>query len=84
MEKLSLLKVLALSVLGTVAVAGAADAPTFGNPDEPSRGGVNSTPGVLSEPGPQNPALAAQLPSFQNPPATDVGDMPSSRPLLNP
>jgi oxalate decarboxylase len=67
---------LALSALGSVAVAGAANAATFGNPDEPAQGAVNSTPGAISEPGPQNPALAAQLPSFQNPPATDVGNMP--------
>lgn len=76
MEDLSRRKMLALSALGSVAMAGAANAATFGNPDQPAEGAVNSTPGALSDPGPQNPALAAQIPSFQNPPATDVGSMP--------
>lgn len=76
MEDVSRRKMLALSALGSVAMAGVANAATFGNPDEPPEGAVNSTPGALSDPGPRNPALAAQIPSFQNPPATDVGNMP--------
>lgn len=77
MEDLSRRTLLALSALGGVAVAsGAAQAASFGNPDQPPEGAINSTPGALSNPGPQKPALEAQIPSFQNPPATDVGNMP--------
>src|SRR6185369_1891186 len=34
------------------------------------------TPGSVTDPGPQNPALARQFPSAQTPPATDVGGLP--------
>jgi oxalate decarboxylase len=67
---------LALSAAGGAAAANVARAASFGNPDEPPQGAINSTPSALSDPGPQNPALAKQFPSFQNPPPTDVGDMP--------
>ena len=51
--------------------------PTFGNPDRPPEGRVNAkSPGSLTDPGPQNPALANQFPSFQDPPATDINGMP--------
>jgi oxalate decarboxylase len=77
MEDLSRRKLLALSAVGgAVVAAGTAHAATFGNPDAPAEGAINSTPGALSTPGPQNPALEGQFPSFQNPPATDVGNMP--------
>ncbi len=77
MDDLSRRKLLALGAVGgAVVAAGSAHAATFGNPDQPAEGAINSTPGALSNPGPQNPALEAQLPSFQNPPATDVGNMP--------
>ncbi|QRG08456.1 cupin domain-containing protein [Xanthobacter dioxanivorans] len=77
MEDLSRRKLLALGALtGATVASGAAQAATFGNPDEPPQGAINSTPGALSNPGPQNPVLEGQFPSFQNPPATDVGDMP--------
>lgn len=77
MEDLSRRTMLALSALGGAAVAsGAAHAATFGNPDQPAEGAINSTPAATSNPGPQNPALEAQIPSFQNPPPTDVGNMP--------
>lgn len=77
MDDLSRRTLLALSAVGGAAVAaGAAHAATFGNPDEPPEGAVNSTPGALSEPGPHNPELEAQIPAFQNPPATDVGNSP--------
>jgi len=49
--------------------------PTFGNPDLPPEGAVNANAGSLTDPGPKNPALNAQFPSFQDPPATDIGDM---------
>jgi oxalate decarboxylase len=49
---------------------------TFGNPDSPPTGRINGrSPTSLDEPGPQNPVLAGQFPSFQDPPATDVGGM---------
>ena len=67
---------LALSAAGGAVAANVARAASFGNPDEPPEGAINSTPSALSDPGPQNPALANQFPSFQNPPPTDVGDMP--------
>jgi oxalate decarboxylase len=58
-------------------VAGAANAPSFGNPDRPPEGQINDkSPWGLNDPGPQNPALAGQFPSFQDPPATDVNGMP--------
>ena len=55
----------------------AAGAATFGNPDSPPEGRINAKgPTALSEPGPQNPVLASQFPSFQDPPATDINGMP--------
>jgi oxalate decarboxylase len=61
---------------GAVLAAVPAHAATFGNPDEPPEGAVNSTPGALSDPGPRNPTLQSQFPDAVNAPATDVGDMP--------
>jgi oxalate decarboxylase len=61
---------------GALVAAGSAHAQTFGNPDEPPEGAVNSTPGALSDPGPRNPTLQSQFPDAVNAPATDVGDMP--------
>src|SRR5262245_52078027 len=61
---------------GALLAAGSAQTATFGNPDEPPEGAVNTSPGALSDPGPQNPALQSQFPNAVNPPATDVGDMP--------
>ncbi|VTZ24717.1 Oxalate decarboxylase OxdD [Methylocella tundrae] len=77
MDHLSRRMLLALSAVGgAVAAAAGANAAAFGNPDEPAEGAINSTPGAISDPGPQNPALESQFPSFQNPPPTDIGDMP--------
>lgn len=54
-----------------------AKAATFGNPDRPPEGAINARNAQdLTDPGPQNPALADQFPSFQNAPATDVNGMP--------
>jgi oxalate decarboxylase len=61
---------------GALVAAGPAQAATFGNPDEPPEGAVNSTPGALSDPGPQTPALQSQFSDAVNAPATDVGGMP--------
>ncbi len=77
MDDLSRRAMLALSAVGSAALAsGEAGAASFGNPDEPAEGAINSRPAAISDPGPQNPTLADQLPSFQSPPATDVGSMP--------
>ena len=66
--------VLAASALGA-AMTTSASAQTFGNPDQPPQGAINSRVPV-TDPGPQNPAIANQFPSAQSPPATDVGGMP--------
>ncbi|TWB12251.1 oxalate decarboxylase [Nitrospirillum amazonense] len=64
------------AVAAAAAAANTAGAATFGNPDRPAQGRVNlSNPIAGQEPGPQNPALANQFPSFQDPPATDVAGM---------
>jgi oxalate decarboxylase len=42
---------------GALVAAGPAHAAAFGNPDEPPQGAVNSSPGALRDPGPQNPKL---------------------------
>jgi oxalate decarboxylase len=78
MKELSRRNILAATAAGGVAtVAAAAHAASFGNPDTPPQGAINThNPSSLSEPGPQNPALASQFPSFQNPPPTDVDGMP--------
>jgi oxalate decarboxylase len=71
--------VLAVAAAGTVATATkAASAQTFGNPDQPPQGAINTTgnPSSATDPGPQNPALASQFPDAFSPPPTDVGDMP--------
>jgi oxalate decarboxylase len=63
---------------GVATVAAAAQAATtFGNPDLPPQGAINAVQsGSVTDPGPQNPALANNLPSFLSPPPTDVGSMP--------
>jgi oxalate decarboxylase len=58
-------------------VATSARAASFGNPDSPPEGRINGkNPTSLNDPGPQNPALAKEFPSAQNPPATDINGMP--------
>jgi oxalate decarboxylase len=70
-------ELLALSAAGAAMVSSGAKAATFGNPDEPAQGAVNAkTPGSLTDPGPQNPALAKQFPDVVSPPPTDVGGLP--------
>src|SRR5256886_14130467 len=66
-----------LAVTAAGAVATAAHAASFGNPDQPAQGAVNAkAPGNLGDPGPQSEAIGNQFPSAQTPPATDVGGMP--------
>jgi oxalate decarboxylase len=60
-----------------VGVATSAGAASFGNPDAPPEGRINGKSRTsLDDPGPKNPALANQFPSFQDPPATDINGMP--------
>ncbi|MBB5370643.1 MULTISPECIES: cupin domain-containing protein [unclassified Janthinobacterium] len=61
------------AAIGATVVAKAAE---FGNPDRPAQGAINSSAIANAEPGPQNPQLRDVLPSFNNPPPTDVGGMP--------
>ena len=69
--------VLATAAAGATLSTAAASAASFGNPDEPAEGAVNITnPKALVDPGPQDPGLAGNEPSFLSPPATDVNGMP--------
>jgi oxalate decarboxylase len=74
---LSRRRLLAASAAGAVLTgASAANAASFGNPDEPPEGAVNvSNPKALTDPGPQNQGLAGNEPAFLNPPPTDVNGM---------
>jgi len=68
--------ILAATAAGGAATAVSAQAATFGNPDSPPEGAINArNASSVSNPGPQNPALASQFPSFQDPPPTDVEGM---------
>lgn len=79
MTNLSRRRMLA-NTAGAIAAAGiavTAKAASFGNPDRPPEGAINArNRQSLTDPGPQNPALANQFPSFQDPPATDINGMP--------
>jgi oxalate decarboxylase len=69
---------------GIAAMATAARAASFGDPDLPPEGAINVTnPAALVDPGPQDPAVANTEPSFLNPPATDVNGMPAFRASFN-
>jgi oxalate decarboxylase len=63
---------------GVGAFATRASAASFGNPDEPPQGIVNTqgNPRSAVDPGPQNPALSGQFRAAFTPPATDVGGLP--------
>ena len=80
MEVVSRRNLLAVTAGGSLvaAAAKAAHAQSFGNPDLPPQGAINTrnNPAGITDPGPQNPALVSQFPSPQSPPATDVGSMP--------
>ncbi len=65
-----------LAVLGAVGAAGAAHAGSFGNPDSPPEGAVNASKRAVANPGPRNPIIEGQFPSFGNPPPTDDLGMP--------
>ena len=79
MKPLSRRSILGSAAAGgaTLAAAATAQAQSFGNPDMPPEGAVNArSPTSLTDPGPQNPPLVGQFPSFQSPPATDIDGMP--------
>lgn len=77
MVQFSRRNLLALGAAGGAAMAAtSAYAASFGDPDRPAQGAINARPDALSDPGPQNRALADQFPSSGSPPATDVGDQP--------
>jgi oxalate decarboxylase len=70
---------LAATAASSVAVAAAtARAASFGNPDEPPEGAVNTqgNPASVADPGPHDQTLTNQFPSAFSPPATGVGDLP--------
>jgi oxalate decarboxylase len=78
MEKLSRRQILAATAAGTMLTASASvRAGSFGNPDEPPQGAINTkdNPASATDPGPNNPALSRQFPGAFSPPATDVGDL---------
>jgi oxalate decarboxylase len=63
--------------LAAASVLSQARARGFGNPDLPPTGAINATnPASLTDPGPQNPALADQFPGAVSPPATSTNNMP--------
>jgi len=79
MEKLSRRDVLVATAAGGVLTAAAsARAASYGNPDEPPQGAVNTlnNPSSTTVVGPNNPALSGQFPAALSPPATDVGGLP--------
>src|SRR5689334_298129 len=60
-----------------IGTASAAQAASFGNPDEPPQGAINAKgPNNLTVPGPHNSRLRNEFPSLQSPPRTTVGGMP--------
>src|ERR1700716_981184 len=69
-------EMLAATAAGVVTTVTSARAASFGNPDEPPQGAINATPGSITDPGPQGPAIAGEFPSAASPPATDVGSLP--------
>ena len=76
MEKLTRRDVLvATAAGGLMTAAGTAQAATFGNPDEPAQGAINTlnNPSSTTVIGPNNPAISGQFPTAMSPPATDVG-----------
>src|SRR2546423_4854544 len=67
----------AASAAAAIGMAASGKSGTLGNPDSPAEGSINAkTPTSVDNPGPQNPALANQFPSMQDPPPTDVNGQP--------
>jgi oxalate decarboxylase len=77
MEQVSRRTIMAAgAAVGAAATVSARAEGRFGNPDLPPQGAINSNPQSQTDPGPQNPDLAGNFPSFIDPPPTDVGEMP--------
>lgn len=77
MDEISRRNILGIAAAaGTLVASSTARAATFGNPDQPAEGAINANPAGLTDPGPKNPIINSQFPSFESPPATDVGGMP--------
>src|ERR1700704_3751258 len=77
MSMISRRDLIVATAAGAAMTATAANAASYGNPDEPPQGAINAkNPGSVAAPGPQNPNLASQFPSAFSPPPTDVGDLP--------
>jgi oxalate decarboxylase len=79
MDKLSRRDVLvATAASGLITATATAQAATFGNPDQPPQGEINTrnNPSSATIIGPNNPALSGQFPGAVSPPATDVGSLP--------
>ena len=68
----------ATAASGLAAVATTARAASFGNPDEPPQGAINTqgNSASTSDPGPHDPTLMNQFPGAFSPSATNVGDLP--------
>ncbi len=79
MDKLSRRDMLVATAAGGLLTAAAtAQAGTFGNPDEPPQGAINTlnNPSSTTVIGPNNPTISGQFPAALSPPATDVGNLP--------
>ena len=77
MAPISRRKMVAAAAGGVAAAGGLARAASFGDPDEPPQGAINArNPASLTDPGPQNLAIAGQFPAAGSPPATDISDLP--------
>lgn len=79
MYKMSRRNILAAgAAAGAATAASTALAASFGNPDEPPQGIINTknNPQSAVNPGPQNQAISGQFPGAYTPPATDIGDLP--------
>jgi oxalate decarboxylase len=63
---------------GVAAVSTTAHAASFGNPDQPPQGAINTQGNAasLSDHGPHDPTLQNQFSAAFSPPATNVGDLP--------
>jgi oxalate decarboxylase len=62
--------------LAAASVLSTARAQGFGNPDTPPQGAINATnPASVTDPGPQNPAIASQFPAAVSPPATSTNNL---------
>jgi len=79
MDKISRRDVLVSTAAGGLMTAAThAHAATFGNPDLPPQGAINTegNPASTTIIGPNNPAISGQFPAALSPPPTDVGSLP--------